>query len=178
MAEAGIYSVKGDVIPIQIIVTQKLSDRENLWLKSLTNHLKGTEDARRLVEDYLKNTENNLYHAVMDTIMRANEKTFEEVNGMSDIVMKIVQEKFDRKLKEETEKAVKKAVKKAEKKAAMERISLIWKKCVKNKPLSVIAEELETDTGDIFPIYNTITQNPGKTVEEIYELTVGKGDAY
>ena len=60
----------------------------------------------------------------------------------------------------------------------MERISLIWKKCVKNKPLSVIAEELETDTGDIFPIYNTITQNPGKTVEEIYELTVGKGDAY
>lgn len=97
---------------------------------------------------------------------------------MSDIVMKIVQEKFDRKLKEETEKAVKKAVKKAEKKAAMERISLIWKKCVKNKPLSVIAEELETDTGDIFPIYNTITQNPGKTVEEIYELTAGKGDAY
>lgn len=93
---------------------------------------------------------------------------------MSDIVMKIVQEKFDRKLKEETEKAVKKA----EKKAAMERISLIWKKCVKNKPLSVIAEELETDTGDIFPIYNTITQNPGKTVEEIYELTAGKGDAY
>lgn len=108
---------------------------------------------------------------------------------MSDIVMKIVQEKFDRKLKEETEKAVKKEVEKAvekaveeaekaKKKVAMERISLIWKKCAKNKPLSVIAEELETDTGDIFPIYNTITQNPGKTVEEIYELIAGKGDAY
>ncbi|MCI9439979.1 MAG: hypothetical protein HFH15_01830 [Ruminococcus sp.] len=213
MVEAGIYSVKGDVIPIQIIVTQKLSETENLWLKSLTNHLKETEDARRLVEDYLKNTENNLYQAVMNTIMQANQKTFEEVNGMSDIVMEIVQEKFDRKLKEETEKAVKKEVEKAvdvavkkavkkavkeavkeeaekakkkvaeetekmKKKAAMERISLIWKKCAKNKPLSVIADELETDTGDILPIYNTITQNPGKTVEEIYELTAGKGDAH
>lgn len=61
-----------------------------------------------MVEDYLKNTENNLYHAVMDTIMWANQKTFEEVNGMSDIVMEIVQEKFDRKLKEGTKKAVKK----------------------------------------------------------------------
>ena len=40
MVEAGIYSVKGDVIPIQIIVTQKLSETENLWLKSLTNHRK------------------------------------------------------------------------------------------------------------------------------------------
>ncbi len=67
---------------------------------------------------------------------------------------------------------------KMKKKAAMERISLIWKKCAKNKPLSVIADELETDTGDILPIYNTITQNPGKTVEEIYELTAGKGDAH
>lgn len=40
--------------------------------------------------------------------MWANQKTFEEVNGMSDIVMEIVQEKFDRKLKEGTKKAVKK----------------------------------------------------------------------
>lgn len=138
------------------------------------------------MEDYLKNTDNNLYQAVLDTIMQANEKTFEEVNGMSDIVMKIVQEKFDRKLKEEVEKEVKKEVEKAvekavemeaekaKKKAAMDRISLIQKKCIKNKTLSVIADELETDTKDIIPIYDAITQNPGKTAEEIYEVVVGK----
>ena len=134
------------------------------------------------MEDYLKNTDNNLYQAVLDTIMQANEKTFEEVNGMSDIVMKIVQEKFDRKLKEEVEKEVEKAVEKAvemeaekaKKKAAMDRISLIQKKCIKNKTLSVIADELETDTKDIIPIYDAITQNPGKTAEEIYEVVVGK----
>lgn len=40
MAEPGIYYIKGDVIQIQIIVTRKLSEIENLWLRSLTNKLK------------------------------------------------------------------------------------------------------------------------------------------
>ena len=111
---------------------------------------------------------------------------------MSDIFMEIVQEKFDRKLKEETDKAVEKAVqeavqkavknakkeveKEAEKKAETarleERISLICKKCAKNKPLSVIAEEMEAESDEVLPIYNIITQNPGKTVEEICELII------
>lgn len=93
--------------------------------------------------------------------------------------MEFVQEKFDRKLKEETEKAVKDAEKKvmtAEKKAETarltERISLIQKKCAKNKPLSVIAQELETESDEVLPIYNIITQNPGKSAEEICELVI------
>lgn len=100
--------------------------------------------------------------------------------------MEFVQEKFDRKLKEETEKAVKDAEKKvitaekkaetAEKKAETarltERISLVQKKCAKNKPLSVIAQELETESDEVLPIYNIITQNPGKSAEEICELVI------
>ena len=39
-AEDGIYNVKGDVFSIQILVTRELSEKENLWLKSLTNNLK------------------------------------------------------------------------------------------------------------------------------------------
>ena len=35
--EPGIYLVQGDFLPIQIIVTRKLSKQKNLWLKSLTN---------------------------------------------------------------------------------------------------------------------------------------------
>lgn len=113
---------------------------------------------------------------------------FQEVNGMSDIFMEIVQEKFDRKLKEETEKAVEKAVGEAVEKAVekavgeatekaeaarlADRITLIWKKCAKNKPLSVIADELETESDEVLPIYNIIIQNPGKTVEEICELVI------
>lgn len=105
--------------------------------------------------------------------MHANQKVFQEVNGMTDIFMEIVQEKFDRKLKEETEKAVGKAVEEALETARLtERISLIQKKCAKNKPLSVIAEELETESDEVLPIFNIIIQNPGKTAEEICELVI------
>ena len=159
--EDGIYNVKGDVFSIQILVTRELSEKENLWLKSLTNNLKEPENARQLIEDYQKNQENDLYSSALEAIMHANQKVFQkEVNGMvDDIIMEIVQEKFDRKLKEETEKAVKEAVekereavKKAEAARLADRITLIWKKCAKNKPLSVIAEELETESDEVLPI--------------------------
>ena len=92
--------------------------------------------------------------------------------SIEDTFMEFVQEKFDRKLKEETEKAVKDAEKKAETARLTERISLIQKKCAKNKPLSVIAQELETESDEVLPIYNIITQNPGKSAEEICELVI------
>ena len=186
-AEDGIYNVKGDVFSIQILVTKELSEKENLWLKSLTNNLKGSDNARKLIEDYQKNQENDLYKSALEAIIHANEKVFKEVNGMSieDTFMEFVQEKFDRRLKEETEKAVGEAVEKgvvvpveeserrAEAARLTERVSLIWKKCAKNKSLSDIAEEMETESEEVLPIYNVIMQNPGKTFEEICELVVG-----
>lgn len=215
ITEPGIYFVKGDIIPIQIIVTGRLSETENLWLKSLTNNLRESEKAKKLIEDYLVHTDNNLYHSVLDTIMRANQKTFEEVNGMTDIVMEIVREKFDRKLKEKLEEELPKAVERELSKAVerelekelpkalarelekeleielpkavaaavrdeqhaskkkidaaklTERISLIQKKYRKNKPLTVIADEMETTAEEILSIYNAICKNPEKTAEEI-----------
>lgn len=89
---------------------------------------------------------------------------------MSDIFMEIVQEKFDRKLKEEVEKAT---VENTVKTKLTERISLIQKKCAKNKPLSVIADELETDTDEILSLYDIISKNPDKTTDEIYQMVAG-----
>ncbi len=86
---------------------------------------------------------------------------------MSDIFMEIVQEKFDRKLKEEVEKATEENTVKTK---LTERISLIQKKCAKNKPLSVIADELETDTDEILSLYDIISKNPDKTTDEIYQM--------
>jgi hypothetical protein len=37
--EAGIYQIGGDIMPIQIIDSRKLSRDENLWLKGLTKDL-------------------------------------------------------------------------------------------------------------------------------------------
>lgn len=196
--EKGIYYVKGDLIPIQILVTKKLSMGENLWLKSLTNKLHEPKAAEKLIENYMEHKTSSLHRSAIETIMRANQKLFEEVNGMSDIFMEIVQEKFDRKLKEELDKEVKKEVEKAVEEAVekavekaveeateentrkvasktklTERISLIQKKCAKNKPLSVIADELETDTDELRSLYDIISRNPDKTTDEIYQMVAG-----
>ena len=168
--EKGIYYVNGDFIPIQILVTKNLSEEENLWLKSLTNKLKATETAEKLVKNYMDHKDSSLHRSVIETIMRANQKIFREVNGMSDIFMEIVQEKFDRKLKEEVEKAT---VENTVKTKLTERISLIQKKCAKNKPLSVIADELETDMDEILSLYDIISRNPDKTTDEIYQMVAG-----
>ena len=168
--EKGIYYVNGDFIPIQILVTKNLSGEENLWLKSLTNKLKATETAEKLVKNYMDHKDSSLHRSVIETIMRANQKIFREVNGMSDIFMEIVQEKFDRKLKEEVEKAT---VENTVKTKLTERISLIQKKCAKNKPLSVIADELETDMDEILSLYDIISRNPDKTTDEIYQMVAG-----
>ena len=106
---------------------------------------------------------------------------------MSDIFMEIVQEKFDRKLKEEVDKAVGAAVdaavdaavgtatvKNTKKTKLTERISLIQKKCARNKSLARIADDLETDTEEIRSLYEVISKNPEKTVEEIYQIVSEK----
>jgi len=71
-AERGIYYIKGDYIPIQLIVTSLLSAEENLWLRNLTNRLSGTSEAKKLIEEYGRHKNENLYKAVMDVIVRAN----------------------------------------------------------------------------------------------------------
>ena len=188
--EKGIYYVYGDLIPIQILITKKLSAEENLWLKSLTNKLNETAAAEKLIENYMDHKESSLHRSMIETIMRANQKLFQEVNGMSDIFMEIVQEKFDRKLKEEVDKAVEAAVEeaveaavevaveeateKAVKEKLTERISLIRKKCARNKSLARIADDLETDTDEIRSLYEVISKNPEKTVEELYQIISGK----
>ena len=38
--EKGIYYIKGDFLPIQLLVTKDLTDEENLWLHNLTNDIR------------------------------------------------------------------------------------------------------------------------------------------
>ena len=96
--EEGIYYVIGDLIPIQIIVTSRLSDEKNLWLKNLTNRIEETS-ARKLIEEYRKHEDENPYKAVMDIIVRANQNTFREASGMlCDALNELMQEKIQKEL--------------------------------------------------------------------------------
>lgn len=87
--EDGIYYVKGDFFPIQIIYTRELSSEENLWLKNLTDTLKNKNDILTLMSEYQNHTSNNLYSSVMDIIVKANERKFEEVADMCDALKEI-----------------------------------------------------------------------------------------
>lgn len=93
--EEGIYYIKGDMIPIQLIVTGQLSNKENLWLRCLTNRLDGTGVVRALLEDYKNHEKNRLYKPIMDIIVTANKDNFKEVKDMCEALEELIQERLD-----------------------------------------------------------------------------------
>lgn len=92
--ESGIYYIVGDAIPIQFVVANKLSQTENLWLKGLTNQLQNYELTAALTKDYYEHKQNTLYESVMDIIMRANKKQFEEANNMCEAMKEFIWEHY------------------------------------------------------------------------------------
>lgn len=104
--EAGIYYVEGDVIAIQIIVTSQLSPEENLWLYSLTDNLTDPEVTERLLADYNGKEQDNLYSAVMQVVVQANEKQFHGGENMCDALRKIINEEVNKRVDEEVNKRV------------------------------------------------------------------------
>lgn len=94
-AEPGIYSIIGDVLPIQLILTRELSDKENLWLKSLTNDLPERKQAKMLVNEYKKHENEEHYSSMMDIIIRANEEIFQEVKAdMCDALRELMKDEI------------------------------------------------------------------------------------
>ena len=90
--EDGIYYVTGDYLPIQILLLNRLPEEENLWLKNLTDDLKGENEAEKLVKEYQKHKDNTLYQAMMDIIIRANKERFEEAKNMCDALKELFAE--------------------------------------------------------------------------------------
>ncbi len=92
----GIYEIIGDFIPIQILITHELPMEENLWLRSLSNRIRTTETIGNLLTDYETHKTDPLYRTVMDIIVRANKKTFEEVHSeMCDALMELMKDELE-----------------------------------------------------------------------------------
>lgn len=107
--EEGIYYVEGDIFPIQILVTSRLSKEKNLWLSSLTDQIEN-DRIHDLMSVYLHNRKNPLYRSVMKTVAGANKEKLKEVVGMQtleDIWVEIGWDKVSQELKE---KAVEKII--------------------------------------------------------------------
>ena len=90
----GIYTVSGDILPIQIIDSRQLSPEENLWLKGLRNKLDPMEVQRVLVEISLQGKAARM-GAYLDAIARANYLAVEEAMKMSNAA-KSLDEVFER----------------------------------------------------------------------------------
>jgi hypothetical protein len=86
--QPGIYLVKGDILPIQVIDSRKLSEDENIWLRDLSNKLDMPE-LQRIAAEIRRQGKANVARlkAYLDAITRANLKSLREVMRMSDSVL-------------------------------------------------------------------------------------------
>ena len=87
---AGIYNVKGDVLPIQVIDTRRLSSEENLWLRDLDNRLDAAEMGR-ITAEIRRLGKAARISAYLYAITRANAKSLQEAIKMSDMVLTLDQ---------------------------------------------------------------------------------------
>ena len=81
-ASFGIYTVKGDILPIQIVDNRQLTAEDNLWLKGLSKRLDPNMMVRLgdAIGRYDKDAKINAY---FDAVTRANFKAIEEARKMS-----------------------------------------------------------------------------------------------
>ena len=106
--EEGIYYVIGDILPIQVLVTNQLSPEKNLWLYSLTDTLEDMSVTRQLLEDYKKNKENQLYQSVMEIIVKANENRLKEgKRDMCNALLELMKDELDEKREEGIREGIK-----------------------------------------------------------------------
>lgn len=104
--EAGIYYVTGDTFPMQMIVTSRLSPEKNLWLSSLTNNLRQGENMDRLLQEYGKHRNDNLYKSTMNLIVRANREKFEEEKKMCEALLELFQDEIEAARQEGCQKGI------------------------------------------------------------------------
>jgi hypothetical protein len=81
--QPGIYIVRGDILPVQIIDNRKLSGEENIWLKDLDNKL-DVPELRRITAEIRAQGKAARIKAYLDVITKANKKSLREVIRMSD----------------------------------------------------------------------------------------------
>lgn len=91
---SGIYYLRGDPIPIQLLVLPELSNKENYWLQSMRTNLRAGAEIRKLMSEYEKHRKSKDYAAVMDLITRANWEQMEVEKKMCDALKELFAEEL------------------------------------------------------------------------------------
>jgi putative sterol carrier protein len=90
--ENGIYEVTNLLFPTQVIESQKLSERENMWLRNLRSDI-NAEKAETILNKLQKDSLADKAAAYLDILVRANPDAFMEVINMKYPTMEEVLEK-------------------------------------------------------------------------------------
>ncbi|MCL2600351.1 MAG: hypothetical protein FWD88_04130 [Treponema sp.] len=77
----GIYTVSGDIFPMQIVDIQRLSENENLWLKGLSNRL-GIPTAKKIIDEANLRGKGAKMGAYLAAIFEANAIALQEAMKM------------------------------------------------------------------------------------------------
>jgi len=88
----GIYTVSGDIFPMQAIDSRKLPMEENVWLKSLSDDL-DLNAFKRVSVEIARQEKGARKEAYLDVILRANYKMIQEAIGMD--VMQAYEKLFE-----------------------------------------------------------------------------------
>ena len=80
--QPGIYTVTGDILPIQVIESHRLSENENLWLKGLSKRLKPLT-AIQIINKAARQDKAANVTAYLDVLSQANLRAIEEAIKMS-----------------------------------------------------------------------------------------------
>ena len=87
----GIYSIKGDILSIQIINSRRLSAEENIWLKELDNRL-SVPQLQRILEEVTRFGRSAQTRAYLDIIIRANRENLQEALKMGRTALPTLEE--------------------------------------------------------------------------------------
>ena len=158
-AYKGIYYVEGLLFSLQIVETCRLPKDEYVWLSRLRRGLDIKEDIEPLARMYKRNAQDPLYQAVMELIVRANEKQYKEGRKMCEALRELFAEELLEKEAAGREQGV-----------LLKLVSQVRRKIQKNMSALEIADQLEDKPELIEHICKAIKENPKNTDETIVNL--------
>jgi hypothetical protein len=79
----GIYTVRGDILPIQIIDSKQLAAGENMWLKDLSDDLDAAS-IQHISAEVIRRGKAAQIRAYLEALFKANAEIIREVAQMSD----------------------------------------------------------------------------------------------
>ena len=119
---------------------------DTIKVDGITIDLKKKEETDRLFEEYEKNSNSNLHKSIMDLVVRANQKVFEEASGnMCDALRELFSKEIDEAVTEGLEKGY-----------TAKLIEQISKKLAKGKSVEQIADDLEETVETIQELMKTL----------------------